>query len=48
MEAIATRGNVKKLTAFRLNADLVARLKVLAKKKITAVSTIMSRMFLCL
>lgn len=32
MEAIATRGNVKKLTAFRLNADLVARLKVLAKK----------------
>lgn len=47
MEAIATRGNVKKLTAFRLNADLVARLKVLAKK-ITAVSTIMSRRFLCL
>lgn len=32
MEAKATRGNVKKPTAFRLNADLVARLKVLAKK----------------
>lgn len=47
MEAIATRGNVKKPTAFRLNADLVARLKVLAKKT-TAVSIIMLRMFLCL
>lgn len=32
MEAIATRKDIKKPTAFRLNADLVARLKVLAKK----------------
>mgnify|MGYP002673417103 FL=1 len=32
MGTITTRENVKKATAFRLNADLVARLKVLAKK----------------
>lgn len=32
METIATRKDEKRPTAFRLNADLVARLKVLAKK----------------
>ncbi len=32
MGTTVTRENVKKATAFRLNADLVTRLKVLAKK----------------
>ncbi len=32
MRTITTKENVKRPTAFRLNADLVARLKVLAQK----------------
>ncbi len=32
MGSVSTRNNAKKATAFRLNAELVERLKVLAKK----------------
>ena len=32
MGSVTTRNNVKRATAFRLNAELVERLKVLAKK----------------